>query len=400
MPESLSHQRRYALSWRTPLFLAGTAALVALSGPAMAQSTLSALPTGQNMSFGGASHPRTVQNTFHNPASLSASDRRGFWTGMGAFAVGYEFGPIDNLEDRVDRIADELDRDNLSLNDAEALKLELDELLVELGRDGYLKLDVGVQPPLMPLGVGLPVIGGEFAIGLSGSMSARVSILDAPIEVQSSGDDFELFTNSSAYVKGGIGATLSLGYSSTALFLDEGQLLVGGRLNYYTMELTKSVISLDDSDSDNLGDDLRDEVDDTRRRDTALGLDLGVIWDARTYRLGGTLRNLNEPTLRYPDIGTDCANRSSEVARTNCFTAAFFGDRISTSETHTMERQLQLEGAVFSENRNYSLSGSYDVNASRDLVGDAQQWATVTAAYSSHRWWMPGVRVGYRTNRV
>jgi len=400
MPKSFSPPAdRY--KFRGSLLTACMAGAFALSGPVAAQSTLSALPMGQSMSFGGASHPRTVQNAFHNPAALSASDRSGVWTGLGALGFSLEIGDVDDLEDRIDRIADDLDRDNLTQQQAEDLKEELEELLVELGRDGYFKFDAGVQPPMMPLGAGLPGIGGEFSIGLSAMGTARVSILDAPIEVQSTGDgDFELFTNSSAYVKGGYGATLSLGYSGTALFRDDGQLIVGGRVNYYTLELAKSVVSLDDSDSDNLGDDLSDDFDDNRRRDSAIGLDVGMLWDARTYRFGGTLRNLNEPSLRYPDIGQNCESRSSDVARANCFTAEFFGDRISLSETHTMERQLQLEGAVFSEGRNFSLSGSYDVNASRDLVGDAQQWATATAAFSGRGWWVPGVRVGYRSNQV
>jgi hypothetical protein len=373
-----------------------------LSAGALQASTLSPLSAGQDLVFGGASHSRTIQSSYNNPAAPMASGRSGYWFGLGSVGVGYEFGPVDDLVDDVERLADELDRDDLTLQEAEDLKEEFDLLLEKLGRDGYVMLHAHAAPPLMPFGGNVPFLGGKFAFGASAITSARVSILDAPIEVQPvGGGEYELQSRTSAYVKGGAGAILSLGYSANAISRRDGQLAVGTRFNYYTLELAKGVIALEDSDSDDLGDDLEDDFDRNRNRSSVVGIDVGAIWSARNYSIGGTVRNLNEPSLSYPRIGFNCADPSlSAVAQTNCFTAASFGNRIALDETHKMRRQLQVEGAVYSRSRHWSLSAAYDVNSTRDLLDDEQQWLSLAASYSGHRWWVPGLRVGYRENQA
>jgi hypothetical protein len=37
-------------------------------------------------------------------------------------------------------------------------------------------------------------------------------------------------------------------------------------------------------------------------------------------------------------------------------------------------------------------------NAVPDPLGDDYQWFTVSAGYATEKWWLPGVRVGYRKN--
>jgi hypothetical protein len=361
---------------------------------------LSSLPYGQDINYSGVSHPRTLQPALNNPASLTAARRNGYWFGLGNVGVGYEVGNINNLKERLDRLSDELDRDDLGFEEAETLKAELDALLVDLGRYGTLRVDANVTPPMMPLGGGLPGIGGDFAIGISALAVAKVRILDAPIEVVPvSGGDYELQSRTSGYLKAGGGVVLSLGYSGNAIFRRDGTLALGGRLNYYDLELGKAVVAIEDEDDDE--GDLEDDLDRNRRSNSALGLDLGALWSARNYSLGATLRNVNEPTINYPSIGSNCDDPSlSQWGATNCFTAASFADRISLDETVTLNRQLQLEGAIHNTSRTWMLAVSQDMNSTRDLVGDEHQWRSINASYASHRWWVPGLRVGYRENLV
>jgi hypothetical protein len=63
-----------------------------------------------------------------------------------------------------------------------------------------------------------------------------------------------------------------------------------------------------------------------------------------------------------------------------------------------MKPQLEMEGAFYSESQNWILNASLDGNAVQDPVGRDFQWATLSAAYATNSWWIPGVRVGYRTN--
>jgi len=39
-----------------------------------------------------------------------------------------------------------------------------------------------------------------------------------------------------------------------------------------------------------------------------------------------------------------------------------------------------------------------DANAVEDVFGDEYRWATVSAAYATDSWWLPGIRAGLRKN--
>ena len=394
---------RASMSGRAPLALvvAAVVALPVLPGH-VSGSTVVALPSGQDVTYGGVSSPRTVQSISNNPSSPAASGRRGFATGLGAISVSYELGKVDNLIERAEDLEEALDRDNLTLAEAEALKDEFDAFLEEVGRDGYFKFSGAAQLPFTPFSANLPGLGGTLSLQANAIGTVRGRILDAPIEiVPSGGGDFELQSRTSAYLKGAYGGHLAVGYSAPVWQQDEGRLFVGGRLNYYQMELSKGVIALEDTDDDDddFGDALRDDFDRNSAKRSVASVDVGALWVTPRYQAGGYLRNLNEPTMKYPSIGQNCLELDSGVSQNNCFTAGSFSDRIALSEKYRMNRQLTVEGSVYTLDRSLSAGFSYDVNATRDIVADEYQWFSLHAAYASESWWVPGVRAGYRSNQ-
>lgn len=100
------------------------------------------------------------------------------------------------------------------------------------------------------------------------------------------------------------------------------------------------------------------------------------------------MSNLNKPSFKYNAV--DLAG----------YTDPGVISQLSGTTTYEMKPQLQLEGAVFSESQNWVINGGLDANAVKDAVGRDFQWATLSAAYATNSWWIPGARVGYRSNRA
>lgn len=121
---------------------------------------------------------------------------------------------------------------------------------------------------------------------------------------------------------------------------------------------------------------------------TGIGLDLGTLWTAKRYRLGAWVNNINGPSFKYNTIDTAAAG----------YTNPAIISQLSADQTYKMKPQLEMEGAFYSESQNWVLNAGLDGNAVQDPVGRDFQWATLSAAYATSSWWIPGARVGYRTN--
>jgi len=382
--------------------------LLFFSSP-LSASPLFQLPVGQDVTHAGSSNPRTVQAAGNNPAAPVTSDLGGIWFGFGGVGVIYEVGPVDNLIDQADQLQENLDRASFTQQDADAIAADANAFVQELGRKGYVKVAANVQPPFLPVGGSMGFLGGTVTLGAVAFSGARVSFLDAPILVQEKVDtpgDYEIRTDTAAYGKAAAGATVSLGYSGGVLHRPDGSLFMGGRLNYYVVELSKAVFKLED-DGENQNDDaedgLQDEFDRNRERTRAIGLDLGALWAAHNFRAGATLRNVNEPEFDYGVVGgADCAGKATPAAQRNCEAANLFASRIDLAETYTMDRQLQVETAVYTASRTWSLAATYDANAAKDATGDEYQWLSISGAFSPRGmgWIVPAVRVGYRQNQA
>lgn len=352
---------------------------------------------GPNLSDNGASGAWTSLYATRNPAGSEfavapdASFRMGILSSIG---LGMEVGPVDNFSDEIDDLSDALDRDDLTLSEGNALVERFNAILEPLGRDGYVKVYGGVQVPLFPMlyRSGL----GVFTLDANLSGQARLGLLDAPLTFNSVSEEVE--TASAAYVKAGQVAEIALGYSRPVWEQAGRRVIVGGNLRYLQAKLSKQVVALESIDDDeDVQDVLEDSYDANERTSSNVTVDLGAIYDAGNYRVGVTLANLTEPDFEYGAIGANCELLSGS-AQYNCFSAAYFGNRIALNETWTLERLATLEGAVFFASGKGSLAASVDLNDVHDPVGDLNQNLKVALGYKTQTNWLPDVRVGYRKN--
>lgn len=393
-----------------PSLAACIAALAPLAAPA---NTIFPLPAGQGLTLGGGSNPRTVQAAESNPAGPVTTDLGKFWFGLGGAGVAYETGEINDLVEQAEQLSDDLDRTDITPAEAPALEARAEAFLQQLSETAYVKVFATAQPPLLPMGGSFAALGGTFTLGATAVSGARVSFLsDGNVQIVEQGTTnpcvsvCELESDFAGYGKAAAGGVVSLGYSGGTLHRPDGSLFVGGRLNYYSLELSRGVVALDDDGEDagaDSEDGIEDEFDRNRVKDQAVGLDLGVLWAARNFRAGLTLLNLGEPSFDFAPLGQGCAGKTGAAQR-NCEAAAsqIAAGAVPATERYILEQQARIETAVYTASRVWSLAATYDVDAIPDATGDAHQWLAVSGAFAPRNWgWLlPGIRVGYRQNQA
>ncbi len=386
-------------------------AAVALALPALSQAAPVVTQPGALMTLGPIASPQTGLSVLYNPAAgetVIHKDDSFRWGYLGSTGVSVEFGDVDNFADDVNQLMDDLELENVSADTGDRIINDYnDNLRHKLGDAGYMKIDVQFVAPLAPLLMRSDLLGGVMSIDLVGGVTAKISVLDDDLVLNETNATFE--TNTAAYLKSVQYTTLGLGYSRELdnVVTDKinqyvaGRLLGGVRLNMYSLSLSKQVIGLLNIDEDDeLGDVISDDFDGNQVSSTAMGIDLGLIWEADNYHLGFTWRNINEPEFDFGAVGQDCNSKDTTTGVNNCFTADYFADegRISRLETHVMTSQATADVALNSENKRWRLAASYDLQPVRDPVGDEYQWTTASAAYVSSRF--IGARVGISKNQV
>ena len=203
-------------------------------------------------------------------------------------------------------------------------------------------------------------------------------------------------------MKGGSILTGSLGYSREVwkpTFVEGSTLYAGVKANVYKVSLNKQVLALENMDGDDLSDAVRDEFDENTIDTTQVGLDLGMLWMMPNGQVGVTIANINEPEFDYGEVGKNCSDIADPIRQANCFVAKNrFADEINLSETAVMNAQTTIEGALYTENRNWLLSGAADLNSVYDLVGRESQHISTSASYFSDSYLIPSVRFGLSKN--
>ncbi|UCZ57749.1 conjugal transfer protein TraF [Desulfurispirillum indicum] len=366
-------------------------------------------PSGPNLTFGDISNPQTIMSTTANPAAGAAAEKRGIRFGLlGSVGFAIEVG---NVEDMMDQLEDFMDYEfqeyNLTgtiddmpvvldaLDETTRLQEEFNSFLADAHEKGYVKFGFSAHAPLMPVIATFDTLRGSLTFDANFSGQGKMFVHqdgnpDAPAIVfdnfshliadpeSITPEDLEALqaegaliidTDAALSIHGGMLRELGVAYSARAYEHEKGILYVGGRLKHYNAEL--SYVSVSTKDEDDAIDAIRDNMDANLVESTSLGLDVGVIWAAENYRVGATLVNFNEPSFDTPD--------------------GYIGKG-------KLERQIRTEGALYTASRNWVLGAGLDLNSAADLVGDDYQWMTLSAAYATQSWWIPGFRVGYRKN--
>lgn len=373
-------------------------------------------PQGPNLSYGAVSNGQTIMSDITNPAAGAAVLQKNgnqYRLGIpGSIGAGIEFGEVDDLYDRLDAEANKFQNLQTPANtgsaaaavaDINAALASLNTVLADVQTDGYAKAFASVDIPLVIAHKGF---GGSLAFDLNKSFGTRATGLheivtfnsaDALIGVDDLTDDiglnlvggiptsYTIDNDSSVLIKASLVTDLSLGYSRPVFKTEEAILYAGARAHYYTVEQSRLAVRM--TALSDVQQQFEDAMDQDRSSDTGMGLDVGVLWVSEHYRAGATLTNINEPDF---DTGT--------IDLTGYDLAGPVAQQLASENSFTMEKQLTVEAALYTASQNWVISGAYDANAVKDSLGDEYQWATVSAAYATDTWFLPGIRAGLRKN--
>ena len=381
-------------------------------------------PPGPNLTYGAVSNGQTIMSDITNPAAGAAvlkKDGNQYRFGiLGSVGAGIEFGKIDDLYNKIDAQADIFSNGALidETDFTGTINSQVDavnSVLREVGSsDAYAKGFVSAHVPLMPLVVAHKALGGSIVLDINASAAVKVHALNTDVIVDAAQLETDIlaapatpsFTNgdvtidntdpfnpvltidndSSVIAKASTTSELALGYSRPMMELGGGTLYAGLRGRYHEVGLARAAIRLGTL-IDGAEQAFEDAADEDFVTDTALGLDLGVLWINEHFRLGATMANINQPEFEFGDISTIGSYTDAGVIK-----------QIRDSNNYTLEKQLTVEAAIYTKSQNWVISAAVDTNAIEDALGDEYQWGTVSAAYATDTWFLPGIRAGLRQN--
>jgi hypothetical protein len=71
------------------------------------------------------------------------------------------------------------------------------------------------------------------------------------------------------------------------------------------------------------------------------------LWVANNYQLGIQLTNLNQPKFSFPAVNLDPYVNEEII------------NYLQTDQSYTMDRQVKLEGSLFTSDRRWSIADGY-----------------------------------------
>lgn len=381
-------------------------------------------PSGPNLTYGAVSNNQSIISNVTNPAAGAAvftkEDSQYRFGILSSVGFGYEFGEVDNLYDEIDNAQLALETQDVDITTicatavdntdcANLIAAELNStvlaavntIMSNTQKYGNAKLFGSGHAPIMPLVISNKSLGGSFMLDINGSTTANMTFISdsasvAGADIQAAVDSYILgggtgdltltlptdISDSTLVVKAAAIGELALGYSRPLIKTDAGELMAGFRAKYYTVGLSRSAQRLMSSS----GAESTFDASQDYTKESGFGLDVGALWISSHYRAGAWIDNINKPSFKFNAVDTTGYTDPTVIAL------------LSKDEKYEMKSQGHLEGAVYTESQNWVVNVGLDTNAVSDPVGSEYQWATVSAGYATDSWWIPGFRVGYRTN--
>jgi hypothetical protein len=430
------------------LLLAAFLAQLALSEALLADPVYH--PSGPRLTFGGMTHRELSVSDMGNPAHpaidpLADSDGGRYALGF-SVGVGVEYDANDNLWENLDDAASD---DALAPggDNGDDESGESGPTIPDITNPDLIALIEEVEKKAKPLAVAiaasvtglnakaftsanLPVLISNDALGGSWTFNANTSIttnikgLSEPIEFDSTvalqelerayrvstlktglatepetfdltgglaitinpdgSTEFSFSNNSGTITRAAHITELGVGYSRKIWSRKDNDIYIGIKPKFYRVGLSDKYIFLDNiDDAESIFNALDKESFDYTEK---LSLDIGAIWTGKQYQFGVTLTNINEPDFQYPGFDVNFIDNPEIV------------DLIIENRTYTMERQLKLEGGYISKSGAWGINAGIDLNAVPDPMFDDYQWISLGAGFASDNWWLPGARIGVRTN--
>lgn len=347
-----------------------------------------------NSRYSVATHNAYAMNGI-NAASVNAHTKESAsFAFLTSLRFGGEIGDADFADD-IEDLIDELDRDDITLDEANALIDRFNAVLKLAGDKGYADVNVGLE---LPLSVLWKRELDAFSFSTRTYGTAHVDILDDTVRYNPLQQTIE--TNAAGYVKVADMLEFSFGYSRLVWQPKQGDLHLGARLNVQRLGLSKQVIGFQAADGDDdLSDTFLDDYEDFKNETTEIALDLSAYWSAKNYNLGLTLSNVNEPEFDYGELGKNCGDLTNDISRSNCLTALSYSDRIDLTETYKATSYATFQANYISDNERFSADFSLESDHVTP-VGVEEQWMTASVGYKPETSFAPNARLTYSNNLV
>lgn len=363
---------------------------------------------GSSMTSGPSSNHFSISSSIQNPAMaplMVPEGERWRINYLPSISSSTELGDVENFADDLDELVDLIDDPSTNTDSAEATLDRFNDVLVRMGKNGYIKQSINVSIPIAPAYYHSNSQEGTYFLDLNYGAQISLQVIDQVLRLDEQNQSFT--TDTSIYVKSGIENKLSFGYGRQVFASNKrlskwGKFYAGVKLNLIQLELSKQVTRLEDLDGEEVSDVIRDEYDKNLKSNTDFGVDVGLVWDAEWYRAGFRIDNLISPEFSYGDVGVNCTSRAENtIERSSCeLSQSLIADgRLKASEKHKKHALMRVDGLLKITDR-WFVSSALDLAEYDDIVGFENQWFNLAMSYDSDSLWVPSARIGYQENLV